>query len=791
MRRILRCVWAGVGEPFEFGGRRGILGCMKRSVLVISMLFGVLGMAYGAEETAGDRRIFADGLMSRHLFARAAVEYEALLRDFPSIEGKDAVLFRWAEALRETKRVAEADGVYARVLAECKESEFREMSLYKRGTLAKEAGRADEAIAFFRQILSEGAEGEMRESVLYFLAETLLTEDRVGEAIEQFEVVLKESATGAYGPYAKLSLGVALARRDGAGDYARAVGFFKESMNGGRADIASDALYRWGESAFRKGAYAESAGAFEELLKRYPQSKQAKECALLAALSEDRANRPEAALAMAERALSQEGVAHRDEWLYLKGRALFQLDKNAEAAEAFLSVINDFEASPYTVSAGYECALAYGKMKRYEDALMMYRMVPAKHALRARALRGAGLSAKALGRMEEAITHFRDLDATYPEDEFAEATLAELAYLVQQAERWSEAGSLHRRFAERFPKSERAVTALYAAGICYREAKELEKALEAWGALVSGYPEDKLRPETLYLMGEMEMSRGKWKEALAHFDAYLACKEEATDRRAEALYCRGSILVREGRLEEALEAIVAAKAKNPSDEVGRKIRYHEWLVLQKLNRLDGAADALDALLQDSVTAEWLDPRDIGWAPEHQLSRKKPAEAKRVAHWIVKKAPDDGWRQEAWYWVGRAEAERGDAAAAEAAFRAATDLKVETNRAADAYYRVGEYRYAVKDYVAAERIFEKAMSLAQAQGVDAIRVRANIGLARSWRELGRKTEAARQFLGLCMLYQDDTLIPPLIEETIPLLRELGQIEEAKALERDLAAMKSGK
>ncbi len=96
----------------------------------------------------------------------------------------------------------------------------------------------------------------------------------------------------------------------------------------------------------------------------------------------------------------------------------------------------------------------------------------------------------------------------------------------------------------------------------------------------------------------------------------------------------------------------------------------------------------------------------------------------------------------------------------------------------------DYRLAAKDYGAAEKRFERAIELAQPRDLAEVRVHATVGLARAWLALGRKEDAARQFLGVCMVYQDPVLIPQVITEAVPLLRELGRDDEAEALLQDL-------
>ena len=759
-----------------------------RSLLVLVFLAGPL---LADMNSAEDRRNFADGLMSRRLFARAATEYEALLRDFPDIDGRDSALFRWGEALRSLQRDDEADAVFARLLAECPQSEYRFHALFKRGTIAQKAERYADAVGFFRQMLEADSGGTSREDALYYLGESLSRDGRPEESIPQFEAFLKEFPASAYAPYAKLSLALALDRRAGKeknADSERAHTLLREVAAGNVGETPAEALYLIGESDYSRGDYAGASEAFGELRRRFPGSRQTSEAATRAAWASERLGRPEATLALADEALAKTDVPHRDEWLYLKGRALFHLGRHEESADAMLSVANDFDSSAFKVAAVFEGAIAYERAKRYADALMLLGIIPKNHELRPQVLRHSGVCAEALGRTADAIGFYTDLDASYPNGADAEDILYRLAHLCREEKRWKDAATHYAAFAKRFPKSKNAAAALFAAGSCRKEAGELEPALECWRALVRDYPQDEFAPETCYLLGTEEYRRNHLQDALTHFEACIKYGDAAKEHLPDAHFWKGYLLLQLERLPESVEALRTAETTAPTQEKKDRARLSLWAVLQRLDRRDEAADVLSLLLDSPDAQKWLKPQQVAWALEHQYFRGRLDEAAKIARFLTRTGEGDEWLQTAWYWVGRIERDRKDPAAAEAAFRRAADLPVETRYVAESFLRIGEYRYAAKDFEAAERRFQRAQELSMAKELESVRVQAAIGQARSWLELGRKEEAARQLLGICMYYQSPELIPPLIEETIPLLRELGQNAEADMLLSDLAQMR---
>ena len=740
---------------------------------------------------AEDRRLLADGLMSRGLFERAAAEYDALLSDHPDIGERDVILFRWGDSLRQIKRTEEADAVFARLLDEFPSSTYVARAIFNRGAIALAAGRYDAAADFLGRIVD--SEPSVRQDTLYYLGEAFARAGRDADAIPRFETYLSEFPEGEYAWFSKIALALALERRAGeagGADAVRARDLLREAATAPDAAVAAEALFLLGQCDFTRGDYAASARSFAELRRRFPDSHYTSEAASRAAWASERSDNPAETLALAEAALRDPAVADRDEWLYLKGRALFQLDRDGEnahveeATKTMEELVNTFDNTRFLVSAAFACAAGHARLGHTADALAMFAIIPRDDPIRPQVLRLAASCHETLGQKDKAIECYRELDRDFADDADAETSLFRLARLLQECSRWEEAAESWQRFADRFPKSERHASALYAEGACLKAANKLDAAFAAWDRLVERHPDDDLAVDSCYVAG-VELFRLKRTDAaLAKFDAYFAHGDKASAHRADAGFYRGCLLVQQERFADALAAFQAARAASPSPEIDAECRFQTWFVLQKLDRLDEAADELDALLGLPSVASRLQPAQIAWSAEHQYHRGRLDEARRAARYLADTASEDDWRQTAWAWLGRIEAARGDAAAAETAFRNAANITAQTRYAAEARLRLGEYRLAAKDIEAAERHFTKAIEQSQARDMVDVRVRATVGLAHAWLAQGRKEDAVRQLVAVCMISRDDVLIPPLIAEAVPLLRELGRDDEADVLLQDL-------
>ena len=102
---------------------------------------------------------------------------------------------------------------------------------------------------------------------------------------------------------------------------------------------------------------------------------------------------------------------------------------------------------------------------------------------------------------------------------------------------------------------------------------------------------------------------------------------------------------------------------------------------------------------------------------------------------------------------------------------------------EATLRLAELLLARGETKGADEQFRLAVERCAADGFQPLRIHAYAGLARTALAAGDKDAAARYFLTTCLLYHDETLVPPLAREAIPLLDELGRADEAQAL-RDM-------
>lgn len=205
-------------------------------------------------------------------------------------------------------------------------------------------------------------------------------------------------------------------------------------------------------------------------------------------------------------------------------------------------------------------------------------------------------------------------------------------------------------------------------------------------------------------------------------------------------------------------------------------------VVQKQGREDDAATAYDMLL-DTVAVTNMPPELLEWLTRRSLNSGAAERAVRAARTWAGIAATPEQRQAAWCCVGRAERMLGRHEAAAAAYEEGLKEPVETDETTDAWLAVGELRLTAGRLDAAREAFERAGAAASASAMD--RARSYFGLGRVAEELRDWDTAQRYYLGVALLYDDETLSAESLWRAAQVMRRAGKFGEAEKILRELA------
>jgi len=739
---------------------------------------------------------FADGLFSRRMYALAAPEYEALLEDFPDGDRNDTATFRLAESYRFSGEMSAAARWYDRLVVAYPDSPYRLRAAYRRARLYMDAGDALSAVEHFRAVLAENPDPDVASASLYHMGEGLLALERTGEAEATFALILRRHPDSVFAAYARMQQASlsrdrwGAAREQGDEESARrAAGEALEryaaviELEAAPDRLAAEALFRSADMHFAAGDYARSAEFYRRLLERYPEDERAAESRLQAAWASANAGMYAEALQLATPAIETATGAERVEWLYLKANCERQLMQHERAVATYRHLLDEAPSGPRRERARYELALSLYKLERYAEAIREAGIIVGVEALQADVAWLLAESHAALNQADQAIQFYRIVLRTAPDSPIARDAIYRLAYQLQVQGQEREAARFYTMLVDRFPEDPLAPQALFAAGIALENAGEDTAAARDWGRLVEAYPESRFAEEALFRKALAEIRAGREREGGEALEQYLPRYPEGRFT-ADVHYWRGVLLSRAGRYRDAKTMLEQALNLSPRLDLEREALLQLGTVQQRLND-DAAAARTFGRLLGTEAEDRLEPSLLEWLAGYHAGQGDDAAALQAAGALVARGDDPAWLQAGWTLQGRIRLRQGDAETAEGLLRRALEADARTRYGAEAALLLAGLLLDADQPAAAEPYYREAARRATSEATLGIRVRALFGLGRSAGEDGRALDAARHFMSVAILFDDDAIVPESLYRAAAMFDAAGRTDEARAARNELA------
>ncbi len=757
----------------------------KIAVLLIAAALG-LGVAMAADfRDEGDRRVFADGLFSREMYKLAAIEYARLLNEFPEGKDRDMLFFRLGEALRLSGDRASAAKAYLKV-SQMKDAPFRHKALFKRAAIFLEIDQPEAAVELFAMLLAETLPADIREMSLYYYGEALTRSEHVAEACKTFETIIKDYPQGEMAAFSKLSLGRLYALPGEFTNPARSRQLLADLIAAPPTPrIGAEALFMTARADFTAGDFKAAAESFRQLELKYSDDLRVQESRLQASWAYLNSGFYDDALKRCAAALegrAQPPEAERVEYLYIRACAFFQLLRYDEAVKWYTETAMAFPSSPFAAKSWYQVALSAYRNGKFSEAMTALTKVIADKELREDALWLMGEAAAGHGDADTSVQYYKMLVSEYPESAYAPDALYRLGHQLQLRKSWTDASVFFLLLAERFPDSALASKALFASASSLSSAGQGAQALRDWEEFLKKFPTDSGVPEALYQKALEEVRVDRKTEALVTLDA-LVSRFPQTSRLPDAQFWRGQLLRDKGSLNDAEKAFRMTLQSNPSDDILRETRFSLAMVLQQDGRENEAATIFQELINDPIRSKFT-PQQFAWLSEHQYYGNDFVNAEKTALILVEQTTDPSWKQVAWTLAGRARRARKMTAEAETAFRNAVQIDIKSRYFAESTLRLAEVLLKQGQNEEAEKYFGLAVQRCAAPELQDMRIYAYTGLGHAALAAGRKDDAVRYLMTVCLLYKNEAIIPGILVETIGLLDGMGRSEDAATLRAEL-------
>jgi TolA-binding protein len=390
----------------------------------------------------------------------------------------------------------------------------------------KLSGRSDEALERYEQFRHDYPGSVLVDDALFRTAEIQYAAGRFPDAIKRFREVSSRRRNELAGE-AAYWIGESYYKLD---QLDSALAYYTKSRNDfPRGKVADFAWYSTGWLLQQRRMSVEAIDAYSQLITRHPNSP-------LAASARVR---------IGETHLQTGNLARASEVLTAARPALSDSNDRAEATYLLGEVAYRREDYPAALS-WYDTSLTQYPFHRLSRDVMYSRAWVHLHQ----------------GKSEIAATEFLALAAGSDEVARTSQFRAGLALKLARKRRDAEnqfvmvAGSAGHPFAP---------DALLELGVMRLEDRQPDSAATTLLKVIGRYPENRVRPRALYVLGEVLRSQGKTAESLAAYREAQEAKGATEEVAADALYQEGVTLARTGEHAGAVATLGSFLAKHPND----------------------------------------------------------------------------------------------------------------------------------------------------------------------------------------------------------------------------------
>ncbi len=756
----------------------------------VVLALGVSTTLNGADVLSSeDRLFFAEGLYNRQLYKQAASEYARYLEDYPNANGNDALLCKLGESLRLSGDKQGACKVFY-VLAKHKESKYNTEALLKLASMLLDINKVDESEQISDSLLKKNLDKDILAEALYLHGSALARQGKTSEAIKDFDRLLKECAISRYVPYAKVALGSLLANLEG-DQLQRAEQLLKEAISSNlpTKSLEAESYFYLGSVRFAMKKYRDAANDYLALISKFPEDPRLNDVYIKLAWSYFLTGMYTEASASAMGVLESRGGFTNPqiaELRYVAANAFFEVSNYDKAIEIYKSINQVDSNSVFGQKALHNLARAYYNKEMYAEAIDILRPIVNLPQYRENSLWLMAEAASEAKKTELAVQNYRMLANEFPNGEYADDAIYRIGCVYRAAGQREEAVSAFLKLSEKYPKSPFASDALFFAAHSLTIDQD-ERALGLLKRFVKEHSGDPNVPAATYHIAVEENRRGNNTEALDAFILIYSAYPQS-EYAGEAYLWSGSLFSEKGELVQAEKNFRKALTYKLSVDSEQQAKFMLAIVLQKQKKEDESIAMMKELLDNNV-AESFSPQHLAWLSRSLIDRKLWGDAEKAA---VKLASDanmsNAWKQTGWALAAKAAKGAGKNNEAESYYRNALSCDAKTRDYIECCYLLGELLMQRKNFVEAEERFAEAARLSvDMPEFNELRIYSYIGHGHSAIAQGKRNEGIRLLTAASLLFSHDTLLPPVMEEVISLLKEEGRNDEAKSVREDLIRM----
>jgi len=392
------------------------------------------------------------------------------------------------------------------------------------GVCQMQQGDFEKAAAAFNALIKNHPKSDLLEEAYHNLGWSYYSQAKAGKAgmqqvaADTFKIVVDTWPKGKKAPEAAFYQGEALYA---VGKKDEAVKAYQKLIDGyPESPLRCDGLYALGVTQEELSKYPEAGKVYDLFLKEGDKSPLVTEVRMRKAETVLQAKGFEEAAKTFGEVAAVKDFAAADHALMRQGYCLAQLNKFAEAGDAYAKVSQVNPQSPRLADAAISAGRSYYLANKPDEAFKWLDEVYKKGE--ANAAEAAHWMCRILLKNKkpaEAVTIATAAVAKAAKDSpyLVNLQFDQADAMFDQGDKKAEALALYAKIATDNPKHELASQALYNAAFAALELKKYDEATKLAAQFIPAYPQDKLLPDVKYVLAECQLQQQKYPEAEATF----------------------------------------------------------------------------------------------------------------------------------------------------------------------------------------------------------------------------------------------------------------------------------
>lgn len=475
-------------------------------------------------------------------------------------------------------------------------SPHAEAATYYEAVSLARAGDTGRALTQYRTLLDATSGGRLAAEARYEVGLLQYQREEYAAAAAAFRALVRNFSSSERVGEAYYWLGNAYLAND---QLDRALEAYDQAVERGAASesVRIEVQFQKAWSLHRNGQYEEAATEFVSLVKSYPDTPRTREGLLWAGDSFFQIGDYSRARTLLQQFLDADvegtqraGARYALAWTYFKQRQF------SAAARHFRQFLDSYEREgniPYRQDARLRLADCYFALKRYDDAIAVYRRVDGQGT--DYALYQAGKGLYYADRPQQALDTLERFAQQYPDSPWRPDALYRMADIHFQQQNYDAAREGFRRLVQEYPTHDLAAEAQYAIGDSYYNAGDMELAVEGYRTVLLEYPENPTATEaasSLFFALNAAGQQDRAEEVIRS----IAEKSSDEDMAERLRFERARAAYQSGQSKRALRLFREFVRTSTVDELLPSAYYHLGLLYADLDQEAEATTYLRQLL---------------------------------------------------------------------------------------------------------------------------------------------------------------------------------------------------